>query len=80
MVSNNQWIIHINILGEIDTVSCTNPNIIVHECKFRVDGVTKFVDNSEFTFDNTFSHDESNEDLYFFSIRPILDNVINHFN
>lgn len=42
--------------GEIDCISCTNPNIIVHECKFRVDGVTKYVDNSEFTFDNTFSH------------------------
>ena len=26
---------------EIDVVSVRNPKIIVHDCKFRVDGVTK---------------------------------------
>lgn len=45
-------------------MSVSNPNIIVHECKYKVDGVTKVVDNSEFTFDNAFSHDESNDELY----------------
>jgi kinesin family protein 2/24 len=65
------------LLGEIDTISCSNPNITVHECKYKVDGITKFVDNSEFNFDNTFSHDESNEELYFYSIRPIIDLVFN---
>ncbi len=65
------------VIGEIDCVSCSNPQIIVHECKYKVDGVTKFVDNSDFTFDNTFSHEESNEDLYFFAIRPVLDLVFN---
>ena len=49
----------------------------MHECKYKVDGITKFVDNSEFNFDNTFSHKESNGDLYFFSVRPILDLVFN---
>lgn len=49
----------------------------MHECKFKVDGITKFIDNQEFTFDNTFSDDESTEDLYFFSVRPILDLVFN---
>jgi hypothetical protein len=43
-------------LGEIDCVSSSNPTIIVHECKYKVDGITKFVDNSEFLFDNAFSH------------------------
>ena len=28
-------------------------------------------------FDNTFSNEESNEDLYFYSVRPILDLVFN---
>ena len=51
-------------LGEIDTVSCSNPIITVHECKYKVDGITKFIDNSEFAFDNTFSHEESNSELY----------------
>lgn len=64
-------------LGEIDCVSVSNPVITVHECKYKVDGITKFVDNSEFIFDNSFSHIESNEDLYKFSIEPILDLVFN---
>jgi kinesin family protein 2/24 len=54
--------------GEIDCVSVSNPVITVHECKFKVDGITKFVDNSEFIFDNSFSHLESNEELYNYSI------------
>ena len=58
-------------------MSASNPYITVHECKYKVDGITKFIDNSEFEFDNAFSHDESNEELYHFSIRPILDNVFN---
>jgi kinesin family protein 2/24 len=63
--------------GEIDCVSSSNPHIIVHECRYKVDGITKFIDNSEFEFDNSFSHEESNEELYYYSIRPILDLVFN---
>jgi kinesin family protein 2/24 len=51
--------------------------ITVHECKFKVDGITKYVDNSEFVFDNSFSHLESNDELYKASIEPILDLVFN---
>lgn len=50
--------------GEIDAVSVANPKIRVHECKYRVDGITKYVDNHDFIFDNAFSHAESNDDLY----------------
>lgn len=63
--------------GEIDSVSFSNPKVVVHENKFKVDGVTKFIDNQEFEFDNTFSETESNEELYDCSIRPILDLVFN---
>jgi len=34
--------------GEIDAVTCSNPHIIVHEPKFKVDGITKFVQNNDF--------------------------------
>jgi kinesin family protein 2/24 len=27
--------------GEIDVISVSNPKIIVHDCKYKVDGVTK---------------------------------------
>ena len=29
--------------GEMDAVSAANPKIIVHECKFKVDRITKFI-------------------------------------
>ena len=45
--------------GEIDAVSAANPIIRVHECKFKVDGVTKHVENHDFIFDNTFGDTES---------------------
>lgn len=38
--------------GEIDCVSVANPRILVHECKFKVDGITKYLDNQDFQFDN----------------------------
>ena len=38
--------------GEIDIATVRNPTVFVHECKFRVDGITKFIDNHEFNFDN----------------------------
>lgn len=31
--------------GEIDVVSVSNPKVIVHDCKYKVDGITKFIDN-----------------------------------
>jgi len=63
--------------GEIDVVSVSNPMLTVHECRYKVDGITKFIENQNFQFDNTFSCTESTEDLFEYSLRPILDNVFN---
>jgi len=63
--------------GEIDVVTVGNPKITVHECKYKVDGVTKTVENAEFKFDNAFGEDSTNEELYFFQVRPILDLIFN---
>ena len=63
--------------GDIDIISVSNPNVIAHDCKYKVDGITKFIDNQTFEFDNAFSEEESNEDLYRFSVEPILDLVFN---
>lgn len=70
-------LIHPIQLGEIDCCSSSNPVMTVHECKYKVDGITKVIDNQEFYFDNAFSHTESNDDLYNYSVRPILDLVFN---
>lgn len=50
--------------GEIDAASCANPNIRVHECNYKVDGITKYVNNTDFVFDNTFSELEDTETVY----------------
>jgi len=63
--------------GEIDVVSVHNPRMTVHECKYKVDGVTKTIDNAEFKFDNAFGEESTNEELYFFQVRPILDLIFN---
>lgn len=51
-------------IGEIDACSCANPNIRVHECNYKVDGITKYVNNSDFVFDNTFSEVEDTDAVY----------------
>jgi len=56
--------------GEIDCVSVSNPKIVVHECKYKVDGISKYIDNSEFVFDNSFACHETNDDLYKAAIQP----------
>lgn len=58
--------------GEIDSVTCPNPKVVVHEPKIKVDGITKFINNSEFNFDNTYSEKESSNDLYKFQIKDLL--------
>ena len=50
--------------SQVDCVSNTNPYIIVHECKHKVDGITKYIDNQDFQFDNTFSEKEPTDDVY----------------
>ena len=51
-------------------MSVANPQITVHECKIRVDGITKYVDNNDFFYDNSFACHESNGDLYQAAIQP----------
>lgn len=59
--------------GEIDSVSCANPQIKVLESRFKVDGITKYVEDHCFTFDNTFNENETSDDLYKFTLFPLID-------
>ena len=63
--------------GEIDIISVQNPKITVHDCRYKVDGVTKTVENFDFKFDNCFGEHDTNEELYFFQVKPILDLIFN---
>jgi len=49
----------------------------VHECKFKVDGITKYVENHNFNFDNVFNEKEDTETLYKYSLRPLVELLIN---
>ena len=35
-------------VGEVDCVSMPNPMVTVHECRYKVDGITKYIDNQDF--------------------------------
>ena len=48
----------------------------IHEPKYRVDGITKYVENQCFTFDNTFHQDETTADIYQCSLKPLLPLII----
>ena len=61
--------------GENDSVSCANPQIKIFESKLKVDGITKYVDEHVFSFDNTFNENESTEDVYKFALAPCLDMI-----
>ena len=50
--------------GEIDSVSTSNPKVVVHQPKFRVDGITKYVADTSFEFDNSFNENENSQDMY----------------
>jgi len=64
-------------LGEIDCISVVNPKLMVHECKVKIDGITKYIDDSDFIFDNTFSEINSSEDLFKYSVAPTLSMILN---
>lgn len=45
-------------------MSTSNPKVAVHQPKFKVDGITKFVSDTNFEFDNAFNENENSQDLY----------------
>ncbi|EER18284.1 kinesin heavy chain, putative [Perkinsus marinus ATCC 50983] len=50
--------------GQLDIVSMSNPRVLVHECKVKVDGITKFLESHEFAFDRTYSERCGTGELY----------------
>lgn len=64
--------------GELDCVSVSNPLIKIHECKLKIDGITKFIENHEFSFDNAFHEGERSEAFYLSAIRPLMNILFDH--
>eukprot|EP00750_Incisomonas_marina_P033738 INCI9942.3.p1 GENE.INCI9942.3~~INCI9942.3.p1 ORF type:complete len:552 (-),score=106.13 INCI9942.3:1226-2881(-) len=55
-----------------ESVSCINPRVVVHECKFAVDGITKYLENHEFEFDCTFGPQHNNDHVYRGCVSPLV--------
>ncbi len=64
-------------LKQFDAVTCSNPLVVVHEAKFKVDGITKYLENFQFRFDHTFDEDSSTETVYEKTAKPLVDFVLN---
>lgn len=52
-----------------------NPEVKIFYQKLKVDGITKFLEENHFKFDNTFNENESTQDLYQCSINPVLGEI-----
>ena len=63
--------------GEIDNISVNNPTITVHECKIKVDGITKYLEDHQFYFDNTFAENETTQEIYDYTVGPMIEMVLN---
>ena len=63
--------------GEIDCVSVVNPRMYIHECKVQVDGITKYIENHEFYFDNAFGEKDETSDVYQYTIAPVINLILN---
>merc|ERR1711981_1288736 len=60
---------------EVDVVCCPNQNqVIVHEPKTKVD-LTKYLDNQHFRFDYAFDESSTNELVYKYTARPLVQNI-----
>jgi kinesin family protein 2/24 len=63
--------------GEIDNISVINPRVTVHECKIKVDGITKYLEDHQFYFDNTFGENETTQEIYDYTVGPMIEMVLN---
>lgn len=62
---------------DIDIVACADKSTtIVHECKLKVD-LTKFLDNHKFRFDYSFDETSTNEIVYRYTAKPLVDTIFN---
>ena len=62
--------------GEIDCISVINPKVYIHECKVQVDGISKYLEDHEFYFDNTFGENNTTNDVYKYTIEPMINLIL----
>jgi len=50
---------------------------MVHEAKVKIDGITKYIDDQEFYFDNSFAENNTSDDVFNYSVAPTLNMILN---
>mmetsp|Transcript_21880 Transcript_21880/g.36614 ORF Transcript_21880/g.36614 Transcript_21880/m.36614 type:complete len:634 (+) Transcript_21880:62-1963(+) len=61
---------------DTDSVTCVNPLVVVHDCKLKVDGISKYLDNNSFEFDHTFHEHNSTDNIYDCAVQPLVEFVL----
>ncbi|RHY34736.1 hypothetical protein DYB32_000708 [Aphanomyces invadans] len=51
--------------------------VIIHDCKLKVDGITKYLDSNAFEFDHSFDEFTSNETVYKYTAQPLIQFIFN---
>lgn len=64
-------------VGEIDCLSALNPSLYIHEPKIKIDGITKYIEDHEFVFDNVYGDHEKTEQIFQCSIEPTIELIFN---
>ncbi len=59
--------------GDYDAVSILNPRAIVHAPKKKVDGLTRYLENTAFQFDYAFDEYSDTTAVYAHTVRPLVD-------
>ncbi len=59
-----------------DSVTCLNPITMIHQCQHKVDGITKYLDTTEFSFDHSFDEKDDNDTVYRCTARPLIPFVL----
>ena len=59
-----------------DSVTCSNPIVAIHDCKMKVDGISKYLDNNLFEMDHTFHEENTTEDIYYSAVEPLVDFIL----
>lgn len=63
--------------NDYDSVTCMNPQVVVHDCKLKVDGISKFLDSTSFEVDHTFHENNTTDEIYHYVISPLVPFVVN---
>ncbi len=54
--------------GENDCITTSNPEIKILSQKLKIDGITKYIEQNNFVFDNVFGDNETTQDVFKYSV------------